>query len=329
MKRYAVWFIVAALAAGLTTSIAVWGSNVLGCPYPQDGDEYLAYCTSEQYGDFEHGAYYFAMEPVAVGNLLAAEVVFLGSSRVQFGFSTDAVREFFARRKIDYHILGFGYADGHRFAQALLARLGARPKFFVIVADPFFSNFLSEPARALLGDRDESSWTNEILFARTYLRYRLKLAFNTMQPEICRRLSSLCQAHWKSIFRARSDGAWNTVNFVDHSFPGYPVTDRKIVQLDHNPPPGDVEGALAFFKATGISRKCAVLTVAPNNAIDAEPYAKAMGELIGVSVLLPRMAGMMTADASHLTRASAERWSAEILRLAEPAMAACLNGGTG
>lgn len=329
MKRYAVLFFVAALVAGIATMAAGWGKDVLGCPYKEPGDEYLAYCTSDRYGDFEHGAYFLGLEPDAVRNLLAAKVVFLGNSRVQFGFSTDATRDFFARRGIPYHILGFGYADGHEFARALISRLEAKPGFVFIITDPFFRDFLSEPARALLGGRIPESWEEELILAGTYLRYRIKLAFNALQPEFCAWVPSICEARWKSIFRARSDGGWNTTNYADHSFPGYPVTEKKIVPLEHIPPPGDVENALQFFAAIGVSRDCIVLTVAPNTAIDAEPYARAMGAAVGVKVLLPQLAGMTTVDASHLSRNSAERWSAEILRLAEPALSGCLEGRRG
>ena len=98
----------------------------------------MAYCGSDQYGDYEHGAYYYDLETEAVKSLRAAKVVFLGDSRTQIGFSTDPVQAYFKERAIPYYIAGFGYAETVDFEQLLVERYKIKPDVLIINSDPFF-----------------------------------------------------------------------------------------------------------------------------------------------------------------------------------------------
>ena len=53
-------------------------------------DRYLAYCQATNYGDYDHGAFWFGLERAALDAAANADVLFLGNSRMQFGLSTDA-----------------------------------------------------------------------------------------------------------------------------------------------------------------------------------------------------------------------------------------------
>src|SRR5688500_17401087 len=48
-------------------------------------DRYLAYCQATSYSDYDHGAFWFGLEPEAVDAARNADVLFLGNSRMQFG----------------------------------------------------------------------------------------------------------------------------------------------------------------------------------------------------------------------------------------------------
>ena len=50
------------------------------------GDRYLAYCNGTQFGDYEHGALWFDLEPSVKKFASDADVIFLGDSHIQFGF---------------------------------------------------------------------------------------------------------------------------------------------------------------------------------------------------------------------------------------------------
>src|ERR1700686_3924654 len=50
-------------------------------------DQYLAYCNASGYGEYEHGAFWFGLEPSSVNFATSAQIVFLGNSRLQYAFS--------------------------------------------------------------------------------------------------------------------------------------------------------------------------------------------------------------------------------------------------
>src|SRR5262245_16059776 len=58
--------------------------GIFACGTQGYGDgRYLSYCHGESYGDYDHGAIWFGLEPAAAGKAAAADLLFLGNSRVQ------------------------------------------------------------------------------------------------------------------------------------------------------------------------------------------------------------------------------------------------------
>ncbi|MEP6607259.1 MAG: hypothetical protein ABJA83_01115, partial [Burkholderiaceae bacterium] len=86
-------------------------------------DRYLAYCNATAYGDYDRGAFWFALEPEAPRNAAAAEVLFIGSSRMQFAFSTAATAEWFSLSAARYYLLGFSHTEDIVFLAPLLSKL--------------------------------------------------------------------------------------------------------------------------------------------------------------------------------------------------------------
>ena len=79
------------------------------------GDRYLAYCNGTQFADYEHGAFWFDLEPSAKKFAKDADVLFLGDSHIQFGFSTEATNQWFSSASARYYLLGFIYGENVRF----------------------------------------------------------------------------------------------------------------------------------------------------------------------------------------------------------------------
>jgi len=158
----------------------------------------------------------------------------------------------------------------------------------------------------------------------TWLDYEKKKLFNSLHSRLCHAWPTLCSPSVPSIYRSVEDGSWIFDAFMPSNLPGLPISAKKIVALDSNPVPEDLKNGERLIGALGLPKKCIILTVAPTSAIDAEPYAAAMGQALGVRVLLPQLDGMATVDASHLTRESAERWSSEIMRESDALIARCV-----
>jgi hypothetical protein len=90
--------------------------GILACPADGYGpDRYLAYCQAAAYGDFEHGAFWFGLDPSIQNSVANAEVLFLGSSRMQIALSTAATRDWFSSGRVRYFLMGFGYTGNALF----------------------------------------------------------------------------------------------------------------------------------------------------------------------------------------------------------------------
>src|SRR5688500_11025885 len=135
---YLVLFFVSAALALFAGSFGWWGASVLSCP-PAPPGTFLAYCRNEQYGDFEHGAYLYGLEPAAIDAARRADAIVVGDSRAQFAFSTDAVHRYFTGRRAAHYLLGMGYGSTSPYAYELLRRHGLRPRVLIVNAEPFFT----------------------------------------------------------------------------------------------------------------------------------------------------------------------------------------------
>lgn len=323
LVSYLVLFAIAGSIAGVGYRLIDWGHHVLACALHRQPGTFLAYCASDQYGDYEHGAYYFNLEPEAVANLRNAKVLFLGNSRVQFGFSTDAVKRFFADRSIPFYLMGFGYSDGVRFALDLIEKYDLRPRFLVIDVNPFFTSFLSAPGRDTSED-DKPEWLRPLMRLPALSGYLTKTAFNALQPRICQLGPALCDATFRTLYRSAKDGSWVLDTFVPADSPAIPLKPKKLVHIDEQPRREDLTNAKRLLATVGLPRDCIALTAAPSNALDVEPYATEISRLLGLQLVLPRLDGMAVIDASHLTRRSAERWSAAVMQQIDPLLQPCL-----
>src|SRR5271156_6368391 len=89
-------------------------------------DRYIANCNATGYGDYEHGAFWFGLEPPAQDFARDADVLFLGNSRLQFAFSTSATADWFSAASARYYLLGFSYFENMIFTEPLLRKIGPR-----------------------------------------------------------------------------------------------------------------------------------------------------------------------------------------------------------
>ena len=102
-------------------------AGIFACPASAyGGNHYLGYCQGSAYGDYDHGALWFGLEPGVREAAAAADVLFLGNSRMEFGFSAPAVLgRWFADAGARYYLLGFSHNETAKFTEPLLAGLRA------------------------------------------------------------------------------------------------------------------------------------------------------------------------------------------------------------
>jgi hypothetical protein len=278
-----------------------------------EGD-FLAYCQSKQYGDYEHGALYYGLEPGIGDNIRGAKVIFLGSSMTHAAFSTKAVRAYFDKHELPFFLMGFGYGEASPFALALLKRWKASPKVLVINANPFFASefAISEPGLETFEGKPAFLW-----------RLTPKMMFQRVHRILCSAAPFLCRESEPSIFRSARDGQWNWIGpyVAERTIPIDPATQKALAleRLEASRQWGE-----KFLDEVGLNRRCVVLTGVPTPLADTGAIAKALADSLKTSAIFPPVDGLASVDGGHLNLASAERWSGQFVEALTPILQECL-----
>jgi hypothetical protein len=313
-------FLLMTLLSLATSPFLFWMPKVLGCRTNSDPSTFLAYCNSNDFGDFEHGAFWWNLEPSAVDSFANARILFLGDSRVQFAFSTAATRKFFGDRKASYYLAGFTYFENMVFAIDLMKRYGPHPVALIINADQtFFHNQLLSTPAAMFRPKTEA------LFWKTFYGYLLKSGFSHVVRPLCATAPFLCAQELQTLWRRRETGEWAWQETFQNANKSIPIDPAR-----RPPSPGEadmleIEKATELFLASvDVPRACIFLTAAPNNVSTDRPVAERLGNKFRLPVIIPDLDGLGTIDDSHLNDPSAERWSKAFLEIVTPAIDRCL-----
>ena len=280
--------------------------SIFSCP--ADGyntDRYLASCTAAHYADYEHGAFYFDLEPSVQNFARNADVLFLGSSRLQVAFSTTATANWFSAASARYYLMGFSYTENVLFAEDLLRRIRPRASVYVINVDDFFDRYETEPVKTILHDPE----------AR--YRYETKRLWQHVHEPICKTVPQLC-GHKFVVFRSRQTGAYTEEGALDEMIP---VSYDQI--LDQNEVNRNVSSAIDFLSHFG-QGKCVILTIVPFAGTKIG-NANAIAKGLGVKLVTPGIPeGLQTYEGSHLDQLSAQRWSQAFFQAAGSRIRSCL-----
>jgi hypothetical protein len=268
--------------------------GVFACPAAGYGPQsYLADCEADSFGDYDHGAFWFGMEPEAEQAAVDAEALFVGNSRMQFALSTKATTDWSQSQSIRHYLLGFAHTQNMAFFSPLLAKLKPRAKVYVINVDQFF-------------DLTERHLIREILHEEASARVRYVTKHRWLLPHrtICGTLPILCGDR-PTVFRARGDGSFHL--FGSGPFAAADVADG--ADADSNRWEQYSRLAERFIAELPVDRGCVVLTVVPYRGTR-RAEARAIAQTLDLDLVEPNVTGLRTFDGSHLDPASAERWSA-------------------
>jgi hypothetical protein len=295
---------------GALASYGYWMRKytIFGCR--ADGytaDRYLGYCNASGYGDYEHGAFWFGLEPSAQSFAKDADVLFLGNSRAQYAFSTKATADWFSGASIRYYQLGFIYYERASFAEALLHRIQPKAKVYVIDLDDFFSQLESPAAMEVMHDPG----------ARTH--YEAKRLWQRVHEPICKRAPLICGGNF-AIFRSRESGAFTLSR-------GNSLFGAKPASYDQTPREDVVKtntsAARTFLSHLPVQEECVILIKIPT-AETRIGDANAIAAALHKDLVSPEIQGLQTFDGSHLDSSSAERWSRAFFQAAGPQIRSCV-----
>lgn len=275
-------------------------------------DHYLAYCEYGRYGDFEHGALLYGMEPGVVDQVKKADVLFLGNSRAQYAFSTEASIKAMDDSGIPWYAMGFGFGAKSDMPEAMFKAHALKPKLVVINADPFFSKSAAGLSGKVLAG-------GEAFIAE----YEKKRELQDMHPSLCERFGSgpwsrFTCGNKPTLFRARSNGTWVVEHYrSDQHIPVIYSDTHMMDKLEDT-----VAAAEQFFANTGTDRNCVVLTATPQNPTPVN-MTRELAKRLNVAFEFPQLEDLWTIDASHMDVPSAERWSAAFMQQLAPHIARC------
>ena len=282
--------------------------GIFACPASGYGSNaYLSDCTARAYGDYDHGAFWFGLEPQAQRAAAEADVLIVGNSRLQFAFSGAENAHWFSGPGIRYYLLGFSNSETVAFFGPLLSKIRPHAKVYVINVDRFFDDRVSEPTEQILQGRDILE------------RYKEKRTWQSLHKGLCAALPVAC-GNAVAVYRTRDSGAWQRMGSgrfetkqVSEGQPSNVERWDRYVKLGEK-----------FLAQLPVDRSCVILTIVPTVETK-RAEAMAIAARLGYDLLAPQIDGLRTFDGSHLDEASAERWSAAFLREAGPRIRRCVD----
>jgi hypothetical protein len=269
-------------------------------------DRYLGYCHGLNYADYEHGAFYFDLEPTVYDYIRNADVLFLGNSRLQVAFSTPATAEWFSTASARYYLLGFSYFENMLFADDLLRKIRPRADVYVINVEDFFDRSESPPVKTILHDPEARH------------RYEVKRLWQRVHDPLCKSFAALCGTKFV-IFRSRETGAYYSNGAAE-----WKITPVSYDQgIDQDVVSRNTAAAIDFLSHSA-QGKCVILTMVPSVGTKIG-NANAIANGLGMKLVTPGMVeGLRTYDGYHLDQPSAQRWSQAFFKAAGPALQSCL-----
>jgi hypothetical protein len=302
------WYISLVLAVALAAgAYGLRNYGIFNCQASgYSSDRYLSYCAATSYGDYDHGAIWFGLEPAVNTAAANARVLFLGNSRTQFAFSSKATSDWFSSLSESYYLLGFSHEENYTFEAPLLRKLHPRAKVYVINIDTFFERSETGPGKTVM--RDES--------ARA--RYEQKRQWQGIHQAVCMNFKAVC-GDGGGFFRSRSVGAWSVT--------GGPFTGERVSYdeaIDQNKLASYTALGKEYLPGLTADGSCTILTIVPTVNTGLRT-AKAIAGALGFNLVAPQLPGLVTFDPVHLDPESAQAWSAAFFEEAGPRIRKCLS----
>lgn len=285
------------------------------------GDNYIAYCNSKDFGAYEHGAFYYDLEPEVSKQIQEADIIFLGNSRSQIVFSTEAINNYLKNNNLKFYVMGFSYNEGDLFAADLLKKLKAKPKMIVFNNDNFFRSGYSPISNPII--------ENPIAQMRGYYE---KYLWERIHFEVCSHdtkffFSKFC-GNLPTFFRSRETGRW----FLSESY-GFkgrfkPASFSPGLSVNYKVDSGVAYGRHFFRGLPRIDSRCIVSTLVPSNSKEAYlQYSQDIAKNLNIPFVFPSASDLYLYDNSHLNQESAEEWAKRFIEAADPIIQNCLISG--
>lgn len=293
----------------------IFKKDMLGCGAFSDApDLYLAYCDSINIGHVDHSIFLYGLDDEVSENLNNANMLLLGSSRLQYAFPDNSLSELSSiNSAVKPYSLGFGHGEQYPFTAVILAAYDVKPKLWLVNIDPFFNDKLSDHAIEL---------TNNVL--HSYIKAQLKIYMHKLSVLICRSalFESKCQPKL-SVMRSKSTGAWYYEHATSQKY-AVQYNDELDSKIDASFLLDYVDSARAFIDKNDVDQNCLVFFSVPTTRWSQEFAAKKITEEVGGHYIDIKVANLYTFDRDHLSRESAGYWRKAFYKLLTPYINNCI-----
>ena len=276
---------------------------------PSDGDYYLA---NDIGGHIDHHVILYGIDAVVNERLRAAEVLFLGNSRLMFAMRSDEVRPWFAAEGVPYYVMGFGFREADRFPLAIIRKFDLRPRLVVVNADGFFGGGLSEWAESVIRDTPFAARKLQI---EAEAAHRARDVVHQVVPNWLglHGLPGLALERRFIVYRSRQDGTWDISTWPEgtQAFRQPPLEGPELGR-------GEVAAARAFKAELDARGARLVLTRVPTPEPMPGGGPARFAALLDVPLVMADAPALTTYDQSHLSQGSAHDWSGAFLRALAP-----------
>lgn len=270
---------------------------------------YLAHARG---GHIDHHVLYHGIDDASVEAMQAADVLLMGNSRLMFALRGDALRQYFLPRGLRPFALGFGHLEQHEFPLAIFERFDLHPRIVIANVDNFFGGVPSPWSQRVIRDTAFDAWK---------LRYEAEAAYRTRR--LLHRVVPHVPELWLEqrefiLHRSRRDGAWFVATNFGRGLPLMDFYDGRDALRPHN-----ITLGRAFKARVEAAGAQLIFVLIPGRDVSLTA-AQMLADQLDVPLVAPRVEGLRSMDASHLTDDSARRYALELFRALDPVLDAAL-----
>ena len=268
-------------------------------------DHYLAH---DRGGHVDHHVLFHGIDAASLSAMRRADVLLMGNSRLMFALRGDSLRQYFLPRGLRAFALGFGHLEQHEFPLELFRRFELRPRVVIANVDNFFAGVPSPWARRVMRDSAFDAYKTAFEANAAYQTRRLLHRVVPHVPELWNEHREFL------IHRSRQDGSWFLGTRFGRGLPLMDFYEGRDTLRDHNLALGrafkaEVEGAGARL----------VFVLVPGRDVSLTA-AQMLADALDVPLVVPRVDGLRSMDASHLTDESARRYALAFFRELDPVL---------
>jgi hypothetical protein len=303
-------------SGGTFLAASFWNLRITGCnSYGYRLNAYISNCSSPHFGDYEHGAIAFELEPETIDAARKSDAVYFGFSFGMVALSTNATESYFRSKNARFYNLGFS-GEFSPFYDYILPKLNIRPRIVLIDVEPFFADVQSEAAIYI-----------ENHPIRSRIEYMLKKVWQAIQKRSCDSNNNgsiaICGTTFNT-FRVLDTGRLIVDYQQIHKKPMPRIPPKFDSEVSPNVKISVTSLAEDFLNKHKIEATCTIMFATPNS-FGNQLLAKDVAEGVGANFVNVDVPNIATVDGGHMARDDAERWSAEFWKAADPIIRRCLS----